>query len=396
MASLKTIEIVKSTAPVLQVHGESITTEFYKLLFENHPELKDVFNMTHQKKGSQPKALANAVFQYAVHIEKLEMLGTMVEGIAQKHSSLSVTAEMYPIVGKYLLIAIKNVLKEAATDEIINAWAEAYGDLAVIFITREEEIYSEAEEQGGFRGKEEFVVVKKVEESEVITSFYLKGVTLDKYPNYKPGQYIAVSTNIPGESHKHARNYSLSDSSDKDYLRISVKKETGMPNGIVSNYLHEDVSVGDVLKIGIPAGDFYLKETENPILLIGAGVGVTPLLSMYKSALKNKKVNFIQCAINGKTHAFKEEILADLTSNVNYINIYSDPLPEDKLGIDYDYKGFVNKEIIKKYITENTEIYFCGPVPFMSNVLRILKDLKISEDKINFEFFGTKEELAIV
>ena len=96
MASQKTMDIVKSTAPVLQVHGEKITEVFYNLLFQNHPELRDVFNMTHQKKGSQLKALANAVYQYAVHIDKLEMLGGAVESIAQKHTSLSVPKEAYP------------------------------------------------------------------------------------------------------------------------------------------------------------------------------------------------------------------------------------------------------------------------------------------------------------
>ena len=85
MASKKTIAIVKSTAPILQQHGESITKVFYELLFHKHPELKNIFNMVNQKKGTQQRALANAVFQYAVHIEQLEQLGEAVEKIAQKH-----------------------------------------------------------------------------------------------------------------------------------------------------------------------------------------------------------------------------------------------------------------------------------------------------------------------
>lgn len=107
MASKKTIEIIKSTAPVLQEHGETITKAFYKLLFENHPELKDVFNMINQKKGVQQKVLATTIFKYACHIDKLEMMGDAVETIAQKHTSLSIPKEAYPIVGKYLLEGIK-------------------------------------------------------------------------------------------------------------------------------------------------------------------------------------------------------------------------------------------------------------------------------------------------
>ena len=162
MASPKTIAIVKSTAPVLEVHGEEITKVFYRRLFENNPELKDMFNMTNQKKGTQPKALANAIFKYACHIDKLELLGDAVASITEKHSSLSITPEMYPIVGKNLLDAIKEVLGDAATPDVIDAWAEAYDDLAVIFMSSEEKIYEKKESNaGGFRGKKNFVVLKR-------------------------------------------------------------------------------------------------------------------------------------------------------------------------------------------------------------------------------------------
>ncbi len=225
MASKKTIEIVKSTAPVLEEHGESITKVFYGLLFKNHPELKDVFNMVNQKKGTQQKALANAVFQYAVHIDKLEMLGDTVETIAQKHTSLSIPKEAYPIVGENLLAAIKSVLGAAATPEIMAAWKEAYGDLAAIFVKREEEIYvSRENSMGGFRGTKEFIVIDKKEENNVITSFYLKRKDGVAVPKFIAGQYIALTIEIPNTNHKHTRNYSLSNANGKDYLRISVKK----------------------------------------------------------------------------------------------------------------------------------------------------------------------------
>ena len=126
MASQKTIEIVKSTAPVLKEHGVAITKVMYKHLFANHPEMRNHFNMTRQKKGDQPRALANAVFQYASHIDQLEKLGPAVEIIAQKHTSFSITKEQYPIVGQTLLNAIKEVLGNAVTFEIMDAWAEAY------------------------------------------------------------------------------------------------------------------------------------------------------------------------------------------------------------------------------------------------------------------------------
>ena len=397
MASKKTIEIVKLTAPVLEEHGETITKVFYKRLLENYPELKNLFNMTNQIKGKQSKALANVIFKYACHIDKLELLGDNVESIAQKHASLSITKEMYPIVGENLLEAIKDVLGNRATPEIINAWAEAYGDLAVIFVNREEELYRERENNiGGFRGSKEFVVFKKIKESEVITSFYLKRKDGSPVPNFIPGQYISITIDIPNKEHKFTRNYSLSDSPSENYLRISVKKETGTLNGVVSNYLHSSINVGDIITIGMPSGEFTLKNKEIPLVLISGGVGVTPLMSMYKEAIKvpNRSVFFIQCALNSEVHAFEKEIKEKTTSNAKSIIIYSNPLVNDITRSETNYEGYLTLDILKEAgINNQSDFYFCGPTPFMKNTINILKELGVEKENINFEFFGPKEEL---
>ena len=397
MASKKTIEIVKSTAPVLEQHGETITKVFYARLFENHPSLKSIFNMTNQKKGGQQKALANAVFQYACHIDKLEMLGDAVESIAQKHASFSISKELYPIVGQHLLEAIKEVLGEAATPEIINAWAEAYGDLATIFVSREEEIYTERENvKGGFRGLKEFVIIKKVKESDAITSFYLKRKDGTPVPEFLPGQYVALTIDIPNEEHKFTRNYSLSDAPLKDYIRMSVKKEANTPEGIVSNYLHSNINVGDSLPLGMPSGEFVLKNSDKPLVLISGGVGVTPLMSMYNSIKKDSErpVFFVQCALNSAVHAFEKEIKENLSSVRKSIVVYSEPMDSDKTNKDC-HQGFLTLDILKDSgITSQSDFYFCGPKPFMQNTLNILKELGVEEEHINFEFFGHKEELV--
>lgn len=398
MASIKTIEIVKATAPVLKEHGETITKVFYKLLFEKHPELKDIFNMSNQKKGTQQKALANAVFQYACHIDKLEMLGDAVETIAQKHVSLSIPKEAYPIVGENLLEAIKIVLGDAATAEIMDAWTEAYGDLAVIFIQKEESIYSSNEKSiGGFRGTKEFTVIKKIKESDVITSFYLKRKDGVIVPKFIAGQYVALTIEIPNTDHKHTRNYSLSDSNEKDYLRISVKNEKGNPDGIVSNYLHSNIEVGSILLLGMPAGEFILKDSNKPIVFISGGVGVTPLLSMFKDVIKqkNRKVVFIQCALNSKNHAFAQEIDNSINKDSTSVIVYNNPLPEDLLGANYQYKGYFSKEILTDLKIDNeSDFYFCGPKLFMVNVLNILLAKGVKNENINYEFFGPKEALV--
>ena len=141
MLSQNTIEIVKSTVPVLKEHGVEITTTFYKNMFTNNPEIKAYFNMAKQESGEQPKALAMAILAAAQNIDNLTAILPVVKKIGAVHCDRKITAEHYPIIGQNLLTAIKEVLGEAATDEIIDAWAKAYGVISKIFIDVEKEIY---------------------------------------------------------------------------------------------------------------------------------------------------------------------------------------------------------------------------------------------------------------
>ncbi|MEH2423283.1 MAG: globin domain-containing protein [Nostoc sp.] len=141
MISQQTIDIVKSTAPILKKNGQQITTRMYEIMFRNHPEIREQFNMSAQANGSQPARLATAVYSYANQIDNLPALKSMVEKIAYRHVQTHVTPEQYPIVGESLLQAMKDVLGEAATEEVITAWTEAYQALSQVFINREDEIY---------------------------------------------------------------------------------------------------------------------------------------------------------------------------------------------------------------------------------------------------------------
>src|SRR5699024_7011102 len=153
--------------------------------------------------------------------------------------------EQYPIVGKYLLLAMEEVLKEAATEEVLDAWERAYGIIASVFIETEKVMYQEMENRiGGWTGFRDFKVVEKVKESDVITSFYLEPVDDEPFPAYESGQYITIKAKIDGEPHEHLRQYSLSCAPGLGYYRISVKREDAMnqlPAGVVSNYLHKEV-----------------------------------------------------------------------------------------------------------------------------------------------------------
>lgn len=142
MLSQKTIDIVKSTVPVLKERGVEITQVFYKNMLGENPEIRAMFNPEKQKDGSQPKALAMTVLAAAQNIERLEVLIPAVEKIGRTHVNLNVKPEHYPIVGKYLLGAIKEVLGDVATDEVLTAWGEAYGVIADVFIKVEADMYN--------------------------------------------------------------------------------------------------------------------------------------------------------------------------------------------------------------------------------------------------------------
>lgn len=143
MLDQKTIEIIKSTVPVLKEHGLDITTHFYKRMFENNPEVKALFNMDRQSSGEQPKALAMTVLAAAQNIDNLGALLPVVERIGKRHVAVGILPEHYPIVGANLLLAIKEVLGDAATDEILDAWGQAYEVIADVFIDVEAEIYAQ-------------------------------------------------------------------------------------------------------------------------------------------------------------------------------------------------------------------------------------------------------------
>ena len=141
MLSQNTIEIIKSTVPVLKEHGVEITTTFYKNMFANHEEIKGMFNMAKQESGEQPKALAMTILAAAQNIDNLEAILPAVKKIGKSHVNTNVKPEHYPIIGQNLLAAIKEVLGDAATDEVINAWEEAYGVIAKVFIDIEKDMY---------------------------------------------------------------------------------------------------------------------------------------------------------------------------------------------------------------------------------------------------------------
>lgn len=391
MLSQKAKDIVQATLPVVKPNSVAITSVFYPLMFERYPQVKAYFNEAHQLEGTQRKALANAVITYAENLDRLEALGDAVSLIVQKHASLNILPEHYPIVGECLLAAIREVLGEPATDEVINAWGEAYQQLADILIAAEEAVYKQHETlPGGWRGEREFVLVRKQVESDVITSFYFEPVDGAELAVFEPGQYTAITLTVGDKTVR--RNYSLSNSPGEDFYRLSVKREA---EGLVSNYLHDDACVGDIVRLTQPCGDFTLTHNKKPLVLLTGGVGITPAISMLLPALQaGRDVHFIHAAINGRHHAFKSwlEYLSAEFTNLKLTTIYSDPLAEDKA----DLTGFIDQQKLEALLPadRDLDLYFLGPKPFMKVVYNSAPELGIPTAQTHFEFFGPLEDLA--
>ena len=141
--SPEVIQIVKSTAPALQQHGVAITTRMYERVFVD-PEIKKLFDQAAQESGEQPKRLAAAILAFAQNVDKLPVLETAIERMAERHVETGVQPEHYPAVAEALLPAIRDVLGDAATDEVLDAWGQAYWFLADVLINREKTLYTAA------------------------------------------------------------------------------------------------------------------------------------------------------------------------------------------------------------------------------------------------------------
>lgn len=400
MIKPESIAVIKATVPVLQEHGEALTRLFYQRMFENNPEVKVFFNQAHQHAGSQQRALAAAVCAYAENIDNPAVLADAVELIAQKHASLGIQPEHYPIVGQNLLAAIKELLGEAATDAIIDAWAEAYKALATIFIEREQAIYQQHETQHGWQGFKAFKIINSRQESDNIRSFYLQPEDGSTIVAHQPGQYITVK--VDNGNGQQLRNYSLSNLPGSDAYRISVKRESSgestQPHGVVSSFLHEHINDGDTIWLGPPCGEFVLRSnSDTPVVLIAGGVGITPLLAMLHQRVSSEApaaTTLIQAAVNGDAHAFADEIrsLKSAHPQLSWHVRYSEPSEEDRQQGSFDSEGLIDDELVSNLDTA-ADYYLCGPVAMMKQCYQLLTQAGIPAEKIFSEAFGPAQSL---
>ena len=389
MISAASRPYIDASVPVLREHGLAITTLFYKNMLAEHPELTRVFNMGNQASGAQQGSLASAVFAYAANIGNPEALGPVVKRIVHKHVSIGIRAEHYPIVGRHLLAAISQTLGEAATQPLLDAWAEAYGSLAKLLIGAEAEMYSTAGIEPGQTRPMRVTEVKR--ESDNVLSIRFVAADGKPLPPFRAGQYVSVAVDLPGGRHQ-LRQYSLSDASGADSLRIAVKREDALeaaPAGEVSNWIHANVKVGSVLQVTHPFGEFTPDtESDAPIVLLSAGVGITPLVStLNRIALVHPelRVIFAHAARDASHYPLQDDVAAAQARMPNlHVGIFYEDAG-DAAGV---LAGRMDIARLPQWDLAETDVWMCGPLQFMQAQWLALLNAGVPAARLHREVFG--------
>lgn len=242
-------------------------------------------------------------------------------------------------------------------------------------------------------GTRELTLVERVVESDDTVSFRFEDPSGSPIPNWKPGQHLPLEIELAGGT-PLLRTYSLSNAPGSNAYRISVKRE---PKGQVSRHLHDSLEPGAVVRAQVPSGSFSLElddlPPERPILLIGAGVGITPLASMLHALSAHRpdqQVALVHGVRDGAHHALGEElrsVMETLPNGVLHVS-YSQPRPDDNQAGHYDSVGRVNAGLLAKLAPLDTaEIFLCGPAGFLAQLTGDLERRGVLPSRIHYETF---------
>jgi len=252
-----------------------------------------------------------------------------------------------------------------------------------------------------------FEVIRRCHEDAALSicSFYLAPQDGKPLPDFKPGQFLTFKLPLPDDGHAAnkvlVRCYSLSDSPNKDYYRVSIKRvpappdRTDLPPGRGSNYFHEQVQVGSHLQVRAPAGHFHLlEEASLPVVLIAGGIGITPMLSILNSLLERgseRQIWLFYGVRDGSEVIMKEQLqaLAHRHAHFHLHLCYSRPDEREVLGVDFHHRGRVDVPLLVDTLTLGRyQFYVCGPKAMMESIVPGLQGLGIDSADIHYESFG--------
>jgi len=319
----------------------------------------------------------------------LQLCGALIVGAALLQAGVGLFAEVGHTIRARRMDQRRLAAFVAQTNLLIRD-AEASRDRAVLT----------------WSGKRKFRVAMRRSENRLndICSFYLEPHDGGVLPPFLPGQFLTFELNIPDHPVPVVRCYSLSDSPTmRDRYRVSIKRvppppKAGpdVPPGLSSGYFHDSLKEGDIVDVKAPMGGFHLDiASERPAVFIAGGVGLTPVLSMFKwlgDTGSNREAWFFYAVRNSNDIALRDEIAAVVSKNnkqFHMVTLYSEPTDQCVEGRDYDCKGFLSIDVLKRYLkTSNYEFYICGPPPMMEATVKNLLGWGVPEADIHFEAFG--------
>ncbi|QUQ66279.1 globin domain-containing protein [Kutzneria sp. CA-103260] len=382
MLSSSSATIVAATLPAVRAAAVDISTTFYASMFAEHPALLDLFNRGNQANGDQQRALAGAVIAYAHSLIGGTDVDQVVRRIAHKHASLSIRPEQYTIVSRHLMAAVAQVLGPAVTPAVETAWDEVFWLFAVRLIAAETRLYQQQGVDPAQPHEPWRVVGKHIEAHDAVS--LLLAPESGRVPEHRPGQYVSVAVDLPGAG-RQARQYTISHATGHSALRVTVRPVRGTPDGLVSCHIADRLDAGDTVAVSRPFGDLTLDEDMTPVLLVSAGIGITPMAAMIEHIAEQQPLRSV-VAVHAEREPGRHALLGHMLrygarlhcfEHIRYYEYEAGPTARP---------GRVRPDEIP--LPAGASAYLCGPLPFMRDVRASLLRRGMPAERINFEVFG--------
>jgi len=364
-------QLLKQTANVLKENGKQIMTKFYAALFKDHPEYHNYFNATNQTTGKQPEAFAETIYYFVQYLDNLDAMKPQMSRLSSKHRAVGVKPELYPTVGKYLVEAIKQELKDKATPEVVAAWQALYSLMSSVFIKREKELYAELGSEAD-QGFVSFTVTKK--DNIAAGPTYLLQLERKDGGNlwkYTAGQYVTLRVQKDGVNYNG--HYTLLEPYNGKNYSIAFKqgKETDQ-NTVTNNEIASNVQVGGQVLVSAPAGSFGVVEGASNNLFIGGGIGITSLMPMINELLQQKKgsqVSVIQCVRTPENVVFGDQL---------------NGLPQGQY-VTLTEKEPISKATLDGKVKSDTHVYISGSEVFIGLVKNALSGFNLPKSQVHLK-----------
>ena len=370
-------ELIKATLPPVGENIETITKTFYNKMFTAHPELiANTFNRGNQKQGAQQKALAASVATFATQLVDPNAPDPvmMLDRIAHKHVSLGIREDQYQIVHDNLMAAIAEVLGDAVTPEVAEAWDAVYWLMADVLIKHEAKLYASDGVTDGdvFRRAE---VTAKEQLTDSVFAYTLTG----DFTAPRPGQYTSVGVTLD-DGARQLRQYSIIEGDAHSY-RIAVETD-----GEVSTFLRDRVAIGDTVDATLAAGDLVLQESDNPVVLISSGIGSTPMVGILGHLARtnsDRKVTYLHADESEDSWAQRAETEALANSLAD-------------AHVTATFRSQDQRVNIAEADLAGADVYLCGGANFLQGIRDAIAALPADKAPANvyFELFSPNDWLV--